>query len=240
MRALKLGFISVVLGLTACHEKQNEESVIHVTNGAAIDGDEYPAVVQLKLGNSSCTGTFLSSDVVLTAAHCVVNKSFPKEIKVLTHPLYIASSGANRADLAFIKFAEKKSEHHVKISPRPAKANDTITIVGFGLSDAEDPRSSGVKRKGSNLLDTRGDGLLVFSGVVRGAEENGRESASASGDSGGPMLVDGRQVGVTSAGVVKGNTKFSIYVDLHSAESKQFFRQAQDAGLDIPLPAGYL
>lgn len=240
MRALT-GIVmgAAILLNAACQEPKNEESIIHVTNGAAIDNDEYPAVVRISLGNSSCTASFLSEDVLLTAAHCVRNKTFPKEIRVLAHPLY-ATSSANRVDLALIKFSDKKSAHHLQISSRPPKAKEKITIVGFGLSDAQDKTTAGVKRKGNNVLGSRENGLLMFSGVVRGSAEDGKESASASGDSGGPMLLDGQQVGVTSAGVVKGDTKFSIYVDLHSEDSKEFFRQAQDADFKIPLPAGFL
>lgn len=239
MRVLTGVLIGCVALLNACKEHKNEESMIHVTNGAAIGNDEYPAVVRISLGGSSCTASFLSDDVLLTAAHCVRNKTFPKDVKVLVHPLYTASTGANRTDLALIKFSEKKSDYHVEISSRPPKAKEQITIVGFGLSDAEDKTTSGVKRMGRNVLDSRENGLLVFSGVVRGSAKDGAESASASGDSGGPMFLEGKQVGVTSAGAVKGNTKFSIYVDLHSKDSKDFFRQANDAGFDIPLPAGY-
>lgn len=239
MRAFILVAFTLAMLLNACQSHESQDSSLKVTSGAEIGNDEYPAVVRISLGNSSCTASFISEDILLTAAHCVHNKAFAKDVKVFMHPLYISSGEANRADLALIKLPKKASESVLRIAPRAPNEGDPITIVGFGLSDAANNLSAGVKRKGDNTLRNRANGLLVFSGLVRGAND-GVNSASASGDSGGPMLLDGRQVGVTSAGTIKGNTKFSIYVDLHSEDSKNFFRQAQDAGYNIPLPEGFI
>ncbi len=239
MRAFLLVSLSLAMLLNACHGKESESSSIKVTSGAQIGDDEYPGVVRISLGGSSCTASFISTDVLLTAAHCVYRKSFADDVKVMMHPLYVASGEANRMDLALIKFPKKMSDNVVQISPGAAKVGDAITIVGFGLNDAQNTSTSGIKRKGNNTLQNRSGGLLVFSGLVRG-DNDGLNSASASGDSGGPMFVDDKQVGVTSAGSIKANTKFSIYVDLHSDDSKSFFSQAQDAGFNIPFPAGFL
>lgn len=238
MTNLLMTMICLSLLFVACGPEEASDSTLDVTNGAAIDGKQYPAVVKINVGSGSCTASFVAHDTLLTAAHCVHGKALGSDVRVFVHPLYRASGQANRVDLALIKFPTAKSNDVVTISSRAAQANDPITIVGFGLDDAQDPSSAGTKRVGTNKLLQRSNGLLVFSGLVRGPN-TGSNAASASGDSGGPMFVGGKQVGVTSAGSIKGNTKFSYYVDLHSLDSKNFFQQANAAGISVPLPSGF-
>lgn len=238
MRFLLVGIGCVAILIGGCSVEKAAANNVLVTNGRVINQDEYPAVVKIKLGNSACTASFIAPRVLLTAAHCVKGKTFDADTKVLMHPLYLSSGEANRADLALIQFPTAKSQETVTIGAPPA-VNDEIEIVGFGLSDAQDRTTAGTKRRGVNTLRERSNGMLVFSGLIRGDAEDGKNSASASGDSGGPMFFNGNLVGVTSAGVIKGETKFSIYVDLNSSDSKSFFRQAEDAGFELVLAAGF-
>ena len=91
---------------------------------------------------------------------------------------------------------------------------------------------SGTKRYGTNKVSKKDRGFISFYGLA--AEEEGVTSgelvASGSGDSGGPMFVDGQLVGVTSGGgLVRtadgGVVSVSHYVDLNSTESLNFLSQ---------------
>lgn len=62
-------------------------------------------------------------------------------------------------------------------------------------------------------------GFIQFTGVDSTTTADGTDSSSASGDSGGPLFINGKVAGVTSGGF--GRTR-SLYIDLWSAESQAF------------------
>ncbi len=74
------------------------------------------------------------------------------------------------------------------------KPKDAITIVGYGDNDQTDATGSLLRRKGQNEIVVVGHGMAFFAGVTRdepAGSPDKRQAGVGSGDSGGPVLVEG-------------------------------------------------
>lgn len=249
----------------ACQKAVPTLSQPLVTNSVEISEQDYPSVALLILnqasGQSNCTGTFISSSVVLTAAHCVEGLKDPKngplyyarhdaEGKIYAvalaqsatqYPGYDIKIGSGANDLAIVRFPEGTAPAISEIGVSPS-IGDPFTIVGYGNNDftyrptGELQQASGALtlRSGSNVIYKSENDILYFAGVsrasVRGLQP-GTEVSAGQGDSGGPMFVDGKLVGVASGVGYGGNDPsgvqiaVSAYVDLNSWTSQEFLKR---------------
>ncbi|MCA9629423.1 MAG: trypsin-like serine protease, partial [Myxococcales bacterium] len=86
-RARFLAATSAIAVLVACGASSSDTTSDDDIRKGEID-EEHPAVgLLLSEGNSLCTGTLVSRDVVLTAGHCVDEGKFP-------HTFYIGTGNA--------------------------------------------------------------------------------------------------------------------------------------------------
>ncbi len=212
-------------------------------------------VMQSPEGQGICTGTFVNDHQVLTAGHCVEgldpNKpklSFVKYINgkatgvaalsFKRNPNYSMddNNGVNKSDLSIVTFAANSAPAVATRSFASPEAESPLTIVGYGnnrnfLTPEGQFNGSGAgeKRLGHNTLADKSEGFLSFVGVPESEDglDPGELVASGSGDSGGPMFVDGKLVGVTSGGGLANLEDGTLvvvsrYVDLNSEESRAF------------------
>jgi secreted trypsin-like serine protease len=213
-----------------------------------------------KTQGAICTGTFITPTVVLSAAHCtmggkvdadgnvdlklaIIKISDAAEKKaelvaestaIVRNPLWDKNGGnVNKYDLSLITFPEGTAQAVSAIASTPAKAKDKFTIVGYGLNQMKDVSkgdSAGVKREGVNTVSSVSGGFIQFTGKDSTTSGDGTDSSSASGDSGGPLFINGKVAGVTSGGGWGGFGRTrSLYVDLWSTESRAFLAKHLDS-----------
>lgn len=255
---------SIVYGmfflLAACGQAElPSESNLSITNGKEISASEYPGVVAITGGclsrvKMNCTGVFITPRLLLTANHCVdkpekwpldsdgfwqnVPKSEAEGVcaeRVLTNHSDTRRPRDRRDDLALLEFGEDVAPETYSIGRRGPESGDEIVIVGYGRYNAQQKKTHGDKRVGYNVVRKRADGLIRLVGTAESSTFDGMDSASASGDSGGPMFFRDKLVGITSSGVVLRNRKLSKYVDLNGEPARDFFRMARSLGIDVPV-----
>jgi hypothetical protein len=158
---------------------------------------------------------------------------------------YDINEGVGPLDLSVINFPANTAPATSKLAVVDPKVEDELTIVGYGnnrnyVDDLGQLTGSGAgkKRKGTNIVaNVSDDGMIQFIGLPEAVSdaEAGTYALSGSGDSGGPLFINGRLAGITSGGGV-GQTEdgqefyISQYVNIRSTSSQALLKKALKAG----------
>lgn len=201
-----------------------------IYGGTAVAPGEWPAVVAISVGTFLCTGTLVSPNVVITAAHCLDSDPSVANIVVrrghdINSPVPAINAIAYGADPEFCGEETCKEDIHdygfiilassqndVPAFPRAIadqhewddlmRVNNEITVVGYGLNEGD---ITGIKRQ-VEIPITR------FSGSGREFQAGGMGMDSCQGDSGGPAFAklgdEWLLVGITSRGYTCGKGGF--------------------------------
>ena len=163
-----------------------------------------PIVMIVDAREDLCTGTALTRDLVLTAAHCVARpvaytvKAYqtggPIAVRsVAIHPGFNAASyAASRAtaDLALIKLASPLPDIVVPASlaaPRRVAAGETLTVAGFGVTLAGTARGLGIPREAKLTVTGKPGSLQIrlYDPATRSLRSG---LGGCTGDSGAPAF----------------------------------------------------
>jgi hypothetical protein len=194
-----------------------------------------------------CSGTLISCDAFLTAAHCVQRDTSGANYKVylqhgglfdvrkVDYPKgdYRAPDAkvGSRSDVAVLRLTrpvEGIAPHRIN-EDREQALGSASTIVGFGQTAATD-FNAGLKRFGAVISSSCPDGFLNSEMVCwRYAPSEGANTCNA--DSGGPMILkENREVvsGVTSDGIDRTCTAFDRAYDASVYRNRAWIKSASD------------
>lgn len=228
MPMLKSTALMLILFIASCGPKPQKFEFrstgtvsVNVYGGEVVEAGKWQQVVNIRskrdegLGSVYCTGTLISENVVLTAAHCISSdlESFrlfnvvtrenevegdAKTVKayelsqVMVHPFYTGDNSQH--DFALLTLKEKiELDQYFELATSEemqASLAKKAQIIGFGK---DEDRNSGVKKIADVTV------LEIFENEFT-AGDKGRDTCQ--GDSGGPLFIntDGvfKQYGVTS------------------------------------------
>jgi len=181
-----------------------------------------PIVIVTNAREELCTGTALTRDLVLTAAHCVTRaidyqvkpfqtgQSIPVRSAV-RHPRFdYASYSASRAtaDVALLKLAAPLPDIVLPATLAPSHrvaVGDTLTIAGFGVTVAGTARGLGQPRM-ARLTVTGKPGSLQIRLYDAATRNLTIGLGGCIGDSGAPVFDEGQQKPGQVIGVVSWST----------------------------------
>jgi hypothetical protein len=178
------------------------------------------SVVQVESSSGElCSGVVIAPDLVLTAAHCVlepanyrvvaVDRRFRRlsipAVAAAMHPAFVAGTTPRTqpgVDLAILKLAQPLGRDFVPIDPRGAGRpgrGQPVALAGFGVAGEGQKGSARVLRE-TRLVNF---GMLQVANrvmVVADGERRARVAGAGAcrGDSGGPIFAGGKIVGIVS------------------------------------------
>jgi hypothetical protein len=178
------------------------------------------SVVQVESSRGElCSGVVIAPDLVLTAAHCViepvnywvtaVDRAFrPRRIPAVAaaaHPAFRPGTTPRTqpgVDLAILKLAQPLGRDFVPIDPRSAAQigrGQPVTLAGFGV-EAEGRKGTARVLRETRLVNLGtlqvANRVMVVADQQRLAQVSG--AGACRGDSGGPIFSGGQLVGIVS------------------------------------------
>ncbi len=209
MKAIYLLFLLAIIISTATARNK-------IFDGVVIENEEFPAVVKIYTGSFTgvCTGTFISHNTLITAAHCVIKSESPFKAQNFMMALTANGTAVSRKvyfnkkfqyhltngfqyDIAIVVFPDNTAPATIPLSKEILSRwyGQKVTMVGFGTYEGG---YDGKKRVGTNYARRVMGSIEVRYGLY--------SSTVGKGDSGGPLLretSDGEYelVGITSWGL---------------------------------------
>lgn len=213
---------------------QSGESNARIVNGVQIDPSELPFVKRMIATSpdgaiGTCSGSFISPNHFLTAAHCVIadgvgaippeNVSVEIEPGQLTavagvavHPGYLGAAAESAEypglifvpnDIAILLVASPYEGPVIPVSTRSPAFGQTSLIAGYGVTASSELAADGSLRAGVVQIDL----VSATDKEIYWFVDVSAESNTCFGDSGGPQLTQFLPeeplvlVGLTSFGV---------------------------------------
>lgn len=168
-----------------------------IIGGTAVASAPWAAAV-LSNGAFACSGTIIAADWVLTAKHCV-NGTMSVRVGSVNRTsggvTRTVSSTSTRSDLALLRLSSPVTTSYMALSSAYPPVGSTNSLYGWGMTcysgcDASPTlKTATVRVTSTNQTDAYG-GRAIGSTAVNGNAWRG--------DSGGPQVYNGAQVGVAS------------------------------------------
>jgi hypothetical protein len=227
----------------------SSENSFSLVNGEIDAKDEYSPVLEIKSGLSVCTGTFVSDNTLITAAHCIKSGEPGGGIKALFKGKSLAPTKTfvpvvpieekrePKNDVAVVVFANGTADEWFPVSRVPPRVGQRITIVGFGQTDFVGNNASDEKRRfGYNTITeiTDGGATIVYElKVTCQGQALGKDAMAGRGDSGGPLFTKSGLIGIISRGEIVSGKLIEYDANLVTPAMSKFLQMTMKEGAKI-------
>ncbi len=168
-----------------------------IIGGTTVSSAPWAAAV-LSNGSFTCSGTIISADYVLTARHCMsgtmsvrvgsVNRTSGGVTRTVT-------STSTRNDLALMRLSSAVSTTYMPLSSSYPPVGSTNSIYGWGMTCYSGCSASTVLKTATVQVTSTNQTDAYGGRAIGSTRINGN---AWRGDSGGPQVYNGAQVGVAS------------------------------------------
>jgi secreted trypsin-like serine protease len=199
IRIVVASLATALTGILAAPAAANavESGPDNIIGGSTVSSAPWAAAV-LSNGSFTCSGTIISANYVLTARHCISGSMSVRVGSVnrtsggVTRTV---SSTSTRYDLALMRLSSSVSTSYMPLSSAYPPVNSTNSLYGWGQTcysgcgASTTLKTATVRVTSTNQTDAYG-GRAIGSTRINGNAWRG--------DSGGPQVYNGAQVGVAS------------------------------------------
>jgi secreted trypsin-like serine protease len=168
-----------------------------IIGGSTVSSAPWAAAV-FSNGSFTCSGTIISANYVLTARHCISGTMSVRVGSVNRSSGGVTRSVAStstRNDLALMRLSSSVSTSYMPLSSAYPPVGSTNSLYGWGMTcysgcDASPVlKTASVRVTSTNVTDAYGGRAIATTRINGNAWR---------GDSGGPQVYNGAQVGVAS------------------------------------------
>ena len=208
---------------------------LNITNGVQINPVKRPAVVYVEKDDSFCTGTFVGSNTVITAAHCLDKAQINGKpalanlsvrigsqlvrVSTVYFPGVAGTSHVFSNDLAILVMPDSfAAPGIIPIATQASKVGDKFTIAGFGslmgTKDKEVTNPDHYLFEGASKIHALMLNYIISIGE-RGTNIRspvGQNSQTGPGDSGGPLFIGNYLAGLENWGTKTLTSEYLEYV----------------------------